>query len=100
MGDRKQPITPPIIPDEEAVSTLRRGGTVFVDLGDRHPVEVMAVPACANCRYWTAPGCEGCSEDYYGWGECMKADGEKAACTHDGYFLTAPDFGCVQWEAK
>ncbi len=61
---------------------------------------------CKTCQWWEA------GRDYpqKGWGGCRLSETESGASrqegmhvsTADGYYgilLTAPDFGCVQWEA-
>ncbi len=74
-------------------------------------VEVRAIGHCKDCRWWELP--EGYAPDDGAWGTCIRAgtidgspkDRNTLAEAHDGeqyvgYLLTAPAFGCVQWESK
>lgn len=73
---------------------------------------VAAMPRCRDCKWWSP-------EDYHddrrpeGWGECGLATTKSGyreqpqalmmACDPDEYeagLLTAPDFGCVQFESR
>lgn len=55
---------------------------------------------CRTCRWWTKPACQDCVGDFPGFGQCMAANPGLAQVTHDGELLTAPDFACIEWEAK
>jgi hypothetical protein len=67
------------------------------------------IGSCAACRFWTAP--QGVLEPATlrpGWQDCGKArepDAKMAFNTQGwdsdgGAVMTAPDFGCVQFEQK
>jgi hypothetical protein len=66
---------------------------------------------CATCRYWDPSRDRHDSRDSAfkpDWGDCdlvNGTDGDPLATImayycDSAYFTTAPDFGCIQWEAK
>lgn len=73
------------------------------------PVEVNVIPImprCRDCRWWVDEGMPIDGEDQPTWGVCKLFEhcgtnpqhGARAVSYED--FITAPDFGCVQFEAK
>lgn len=68
-----------------------------------------AIGPCADCRFWESPqGATAKDLQNPTWGDCAKAREPDARMIFDpqgwhsdgGAVMTAPDFGCVQFERK
>lgn len=80
---------------------------VLAKCGFKPGVAYMPVPRCDGCRWWKAP-----SAIDGELGQCLRVV-DSSGLTHGskaiplggrddlfGRLLTAPDFGCIQWEGK